>query len=154
MTLKVALAAPFYHSRAQKLGKSELIYYYMYDRKWMDRERVDLLIHRGLEQQFLGTDGEMYYPLFDLTDVHIPIGYKPSSSIFDVDNPFEQLLDRITAQTGRETEAIIGEMNRIISENFDGNLRPEAALVLVAKQNNIQVSDLLAPLKEAFLKKE
>ncbi|MDD1723581.1 MAG: DUF2240 family protein, partial [Methanospirillum sp.] len=131
-----------------------LIYYYMYDRKWMDREEVDLLIHRGLEQQLLGTDGEMYFPLFDLTDVHIPIGYKPSSSVFNVDNPFEQLLDRITAQSGKEPGEIIGEMNRIISENFDGNLRPEAALVLVAKQNNVRVSDLLAPLKEAFLKKE
>jgi hypothetical protein len=74
MTLKTALAAPFYHSRTQKLGKSELIYYYVFDRRWMDREQVDLLIQRGIEQNLLGMDGEMYYPLFDLAEVQIPIG--------------------------------------------------------------------------------
>jgi hypothetical protein len=154
MTLKTALAAPFYHSRAQKLGKSELLYYYAFDRRWMDREQVDLLIHRGVEQQLLGTDGDMYYPLFDLAEVQIPIGYKPSSSIFDAHDPFEQLLDRITSHTKMEPEAIIAKMNQVISEHFDGKIRPEAALVIVAKQNNIEVSDLLFSLKQALLKKE
>lgn len=154
MTLKTALAAPFYHSRAQKLGKSELLYYYAFDRRWMDREQVDLLIHRGVEQQLLGIEGEMYYPLFDLAEVQIPIGYKPSSSIFDAHDPFEQLLDRITSHTKMEPETIIAQMNQVISERFDGKIRPEAALVIVAKQNNIEVSDLLSSLKQALLKKE
>lgn len=154
MTLKTALAAPFYHSRAQKLGKSELIYYYAFDRRWMDREQVDLLIHRGLEQHLLGTDGEMYYPLFDLAEVQIPIGYKPSSSIFDVHDPFEQLLDRITGQVKKEPEEIIARMNQVISEHFDGNIRPEAALVIVAKENNVAVADLLEPLRQGLLKKD
>jgi hypothetical protein len=154
MTLKTALAAPFYHSRAQKLGKSELIYYYAFDRRWMDREQVDLLIHRGLEQHLLGTDGEMYYPLFDLAEVQIPIGYKPSSSIFDVYDPFEQLLDRITGQIKKEPEEIIARMNQVISEHFDGNIRPEAALVIVAKENNVAVADLLEPLRQGLLKKD
>ncbi len=154
MTLKTALAAPFYHSRAQKLGKSELIYYYAFDRRWMDREQVDLLIHRGIEQHLLETDGEMYYPLFDLAEVQIPIGYKPSSSIFDAHDPFEQLLDRITSHTRKEPEEIIARMNQVITENFDGNIRPEAALVIVAKRNGIPVTDLLDPLKQVLLKKD
>ena len=45
MTLKITLAAPFYHSRAERLGKSELIYYYAFDRRWMDKENVDLLLY-------------------------------------------------------------------------------------------------------------
>lgn len=154
MTLKTALAAPFYHSRVQKLGKSELIYYYVFDRRWMDREQVDLLIHRGVEQQLLGTDGEMFYPLFDLAEVQIPIGYKPSSSIFDAHDCFEQLLNRITSHTRQEPEKIIAHMNQVISERFDGNLRIEAALVIVAKENNIGVNDLLDSLKQEVLKKE
>ncbi len=154
MTLKTALAAPFYHSRTQKLGKSELIYYYVFDRRWMDREQVDLLIQRGIEQNLLGMDGEMYYPLFDLAEVQIPIGYKPSSSIFDLHDPFEQLLDRITRQTNKEPEEIISQMNQIITEKFDGTIRPEAALVIVAKRNNVQVTDLLALLRGTLQKKD
>ncbi|NLV28414.1 MAG: DUF2240 family protein [Methanomicrobiales archaeon] len=154
MTLKTALAAPFYHSRAQKLGKSELIYYYAFDRRWMDRDKVDLIIHRGLEQHLLGIDDEMYFPLFDLAEVQIPIGYKPSSSIFDPDDPFEQLLDRITSHTHKEPEGIIALMNEVIKDRFDGNLCPEAALVIIAKQHMIDVTDLLKPLQQVILKKE
>ncbi|KAF5090865.1 DUF2240 family protein [Methanospirillum sp. J.3.6.1-F.2.7.3] len=154
MTLKTALAAPFYHSRVQKLGKSELIYYYFFDRRWMTREQVDLLIHRGIEQQLLGTDGDMYFPLFDLAEVQIPIGYKPSSSIFDAHDPFEQLLDRITRYARKEPEEIIAQMNQVKSDNFDGNIRPEAALVIVAKMYDIDVKDLLPSLKQALLKKD
>lgn len=154
MTLKTALAAPFYHSRAQKLGKSELIYYYAFDRRWMDRDEVDLLIHRGLEQHLLGTKDDMYFPLFDLAEVQIPIGYKPSSSIFNAHDPFEQLLDRITGTTRKEPEEIIARMNGIIKDRFDGNLRPEAALVIIAKQEGIPVTDLLEALKQKVLKRE
>lgn len=154
MTLKTALAAPFYHSRVQKLGKSELIYYYAYDRRWMEREEVDLIIKRGIDQGLLATDGEMYYPVFDLAEVTIPIGYKPSSSVFLVDDPFDQLLDRIITTTGNETEEIIGSMNKVISDGFDGNLRPEAALVLIARRLQVEVSDLIEPLKQGLMKKE
>lgn len=154
MTLKTALAAPFYHSRAQKLGKSELIYYYHFDRRWMTRDEVDLLIQRGVEQRLLGLEDDMYFPLFDLADVHIPIGYKPSSSFFNPHDPFEELLGRITSSTHKEPEEIIARMNEIITERFDGNLRPEAALVIVARQDGIEVTDLLSSLKETVLKKE
>lgn len=154
MTLKTTLAAPFYHSRAQKLGKSELIYYYAYDRRWMEKEEVDLIIKRGIDQGLLAIDGEMYYPVFDLTEVSIPIGYKPSSAVFLVDDPFDQLLDRIITTTGKGTEEIIGSMNKIISDNFDSNLRPEAALVLIASQLQVEVSDLIEPLKQGLMKKE
>jgi hypothetical protein len=96
----------------------------------------------------------MYYPLFDLADVRIPIGYKPSSSIFDIHEPFEQLLDRITGQTGKEPEEVVARMNELITERFDGNIRPEAALIIVAKRDNIQFMDLLDQLKQALLKKD
>lgn len=154
MTLKTALAAPFYHSRVQKLGKSELIYYYAFDRRWMTRDEVDLLIQRGIEQNLLGIDDDMYYPLFDLADVQIPIGYKPSSSFFDAHDPFEELLGRITSITGKEPEEIIARMNEIMKDEFDGNLKPEAALVIIAKQDGIEALDLLQSLKQAILKKE
>jgi hypothetical protein len=154
MTLKAALAAPFYHSRAQKLEKSELIYYYVFERRWMDKDKVDLLIRRGLEQHMLGSEKGMFFPLFDLSDVHIPIGYKPSSSIFEVSDPFEHLLERISSQTGKENEEIVGVMNQYILEGFNGNLRPEAGLVLVAKNFGVPVNDLLDSMREKLLKKE
>ncbi len=152
MTLKTTLAAPFYHSRVDKLGKGELIYYYAFDRRWMDRETVDLLIRRGLEQNLLGTDGEFFYPLFELGTVEIPIGYKPSSAIFEVDDPVQQLIDRIAGQAGLTQEEVVSEMNAIITGRFDSHIRPEAALVLLAKVHKTGCSDLIGMLESALEK--
>jgi len=45
-------------------------------------------------------------------------------------------------------------MNEIMKDEFDGNLKPEAALVIIAKQDGIEALDLLQSLKQAILKKE
>lgn len=153
MTLKTTLAAPFYHSRAQKLGRSELIYYYSFDRRWMDRDQVDLLLKRGMDQGLLKTDGEFFYLLFDASAVEIPIGYKPSSAIFEVDDPTTQMMDRIASHTSQSLEDIASRMNEIIRDRFDGNIRPEAALVLMAKEAGVRYEDLIAGLLSELTKK-
>lgn len=153
MTLKTTLAAPFYHSRAQKLGRSELIYYYSVDRRWMDRDQVDLLLKRGMDQGLIKTDGEFFYPLFDASIVQIPIGYKPSSAIFEVEDPTTQLLDRIASHTGQTAEEVASRMNEMIRERFDGNIRPEAVLVLLAKDSGTPFSDLIPGLRSDLQKR-
>lgn len=150
MTLRTALAAPFIHSRTQKLGRSELIYYYAFDRRWMDRDSVDLLIRRGLQQGLLGDDGDFLYPRFDFEGISIPIGYKPSSAIFAVDDPVQMLIERIASAIQGSDETVVSAMNKLIEEGFDGNIRPEAALVILAKQYNVQIIDLLSSLRTSL----
>ncbi|HWQ65478.1 MAG TPA: DUF2240 family protein [Methanospirillum sp.] len=154
MTLKTTLAAPFYHSRAGKLGRGELMYYYSFDRRWMDKDKVDLLLTRGLDQGLIGTDGEFFYPLFDLADVQIPMGYKPSSAILEVADPVEQLMDRIATQGGQTQEMVASAMNALVRDRFDGTIRPEAALVILARQHNVVVGDLIPAIRAGFYKKD
>lgn len=154
MTLKTTLAAPFYHSHSSKLGRSELIYYYSFDRRWMDRDQVDLLLKRGIDQGLINTDGEFFYLKFDVSEVQIPIGYKPSSAIFEVEDPVQLLIDRIAAKEGQSPEEIAGRMNEIIRVRFDGNIRPEAALVILAKMTGASYRDLIAGLNAGLWKKE
>ncbi len=153
MTLKTTLAAPFYHSRVQKLGRSELIYYYSFDRRWMDRDQVDLLLKRGMDQGLLKTDGEFFYLLFDISEVQIPIGYKPSSAIFEVEDPTSQIIDRIASHTGQTSEEVVRRMNEIIQNTFDGNIRPEAVLVILAKESGTKFSDLIPAMRSDLLKR-
>lgn len=153
MTLKTTLAAPFYHSHVEKLGRSELIYYYSFDRRWMDREQVDLLLKRGIDQGLIVTDGEFFYPQFDVSEVQIPFGYKPSSAIFEVADPVQQLIGRIGSRDGRSEEDVVSRMNELIRDQFDGNIRPEAALVLLAKQSGTPYQDLLPALRTDLTKK-
>lgn len=154
MTLKTTLAAPFYHSRVEKLCRSELIYYYSIDRRWMDRDQVDLLLKRGLDQGLIRTDGEFFYLLFDPSEVQIPIGYKPSSAIFEVEDLVSLLMDRIASGSRQTQEEIASRMNELIRDRFDGNIRPEAALVILAKEFQIPFADLLPQLRSELMKKE
>jgi len=154
MTLKTTLAAPFYHSRVEKLGRSELIYYYSFDRRWMDRDQVDLLLKRGIDQGLIRTDGEFFYLLFDPSEVQIPIGYKPSSAIFEVSDPISQLMDRIVSHSGLSQEEVASRMNELITDRFDGKLRPSAALVILAKEFETPYTDLIPAFRLDLLKKE
>ena len=43
-------------------------------------------------------------------------------------------------------------MNRLIRDGFDGNLLPPAALVLLAKQENVPFEDLLDGLLQSIRK--
>jgi hypothetical protein len=150
----MALAAPFYHSRVEKLGKNELIYYYAYDRRWMDRNKVELLLKRGIDQGLIRTEGDFYFLLFDIAEVQIPTGYKPSSAIFEIEDPVQQLIDRIGTRTGVSEEEVVSRMNEMIRDHFDGNISPKAALVIIARSEGAAYTDLLPALKAETLKKE
>jgi len=124
------------------MRKNELIYYYALDRKWMSTEQANLLLQRAEEDGLLGQQNGVYSPRFDITEVFIPVGFKPTSSIFERNDPSQELIDRIAKAQGMEETEVVAEMNRIIKERFDGNLLPAAALVLLAKKYHVPFIDL------------
>jgi hypothetical protein len=134
------------------MRKNELVYYYALDRKWMSTDQANLLLKRAEEDRLIRQENGVYTPLFDVSTVVIPIGFKPTSAIFEQHNPSEELIARIArAKKVEETEVVAG-MNRIIKERFDGNLLPPAALVLLAKHENIPFEDLQDGLQQSIKK--
>ncbi|MGA2912734.1 MAG: DUF2240 family protein [Methanoregula sp.] len=141
MTLKIAIAAPFKHTRKTGMRKNELVYYYALDRKWMSTDQANRLLIRAEEDGFLGQQNGVFSPRFDVNEIIIPIGFKPTSSIFERNDPSQELIGRIAKAQGMQETAVVSEMNRIIKEQFDGNLLPAAALVLLAKKYNVPFKD-------------
>jgi len=123
------------------MRKNELVYYYSLDRKWMSTEQAGVLLRRAEEEGLLHQKDGIFSPLFDTSSITIPLGFKPTSSIFERNDPLAEMIDRIAkVQTMTETD-VVSEMNQIIKERFDGNLLPAAALVLLAKKYNVSFSD-------------
>ena len=141
MTVKITIAAPFKHTRKTGMRKNELVYYYALDRKWMSTEQANLLLSRAEEDGLLGQQNGVFSPRFDINEIIIPIGFKPTSSIFERNDPSQELIGRIAKAQGMQETAVVSEMNRIIKEQFDGNLMPPAALVLLAKKYNVPFKD-------------
>jgi len=134
------------------MRKNELVYYYALDRKWMSTEQANLLLKRAEEEGLLGLANGLYSPTFDISGLTLPVGFKPTSGIFDRNDPVQDLIGRIARARSLEETDVVAEMNRIIRESYDTHLLPPAALVLLAKSHGIPFDDLLDALKGAAKK--
>jgi hypothetical protein len=152
VTLRLTIAAPFKHTRKTGMRKNELVYYYALDRKWMSTEQAHLLLKRAEEEGLISIENGLYSPRFDLAGLTLPVGFKPTSGIFERQDPVQDLIARIARARSLEETDVVAEMNRIIKDNFDMHLLPPAALVLIAKNSGVQFDDLLDALKGAVKK--
>ncbi len=149
MTLRLTIAAPFKHTRKTLMRKNELVYYYALDRKWMSTEQAHLLLKRAEEEGLLRVENGQYSPTFKVTDLTLPVGFRPGSGIFERHDPVQELIGRIAKARSLDETAVVAEMNGIIRDDFDMHLLPPAALVLLAKKSGVPFDDLLDALKSA-----
>ncbi len=152
MTFKITVAAPFRHTRKTGMRKNELVYYYALDRKWMSTEQANHLLRRAEDEQLIRQENGVFTPLFDISEITIPIGFKPTSAIFEQHDPSAELIARIARAKNLQENDVVAEMNRIIRDRFDGNLLPPAALVLLAKKEQVPFEDLQDGLSRSLRK--
>lgn len=152
MTLKTTIAAPFRHTRKSGMKKNELVYYYALDRKWMSTDQANQLLRRAEEDGLLKQESGIFSPVFDTAAVTIPVGFKPTSAIFERNDPMQELIGRIARARKVEETEIVAEMNKVIREGFDTHLLPPAALVVLAKKYDVSCDDLRDPLRQALRK--
>jgi hypothetical protein len=152
VTARITLAAPFKHTRKTGMRKNELVYYYAHDRKWMSKEQANLFLQRAEEDGLLSQENGIYSLMFDISELTIPVGFKPTSTIFERNEPTQELIGRIAKTRGMQETEVVAEMNRIIKEGFDGNLLPPAALVVLAKKYEVRWTDLADALKQSIKK--
>ncbi|NLX49350.1 MAG: DUF2240 family protein [Methanospirillum sp.] len=151
MSLEVTIAAPFRHLHKDQLQRSEFVYYLAIDRMWMSRDQAGILIDRAVEQGLVELRGGLLVPLFPIGDVTVPLGYRPGDEDLAAPDPERELLGRIASATGREEREVAAEANLLIAGGFDGQLRFQAALVLIASRHGVPFQDLLSPLREGML---
>ncbi|MFA4849752.1 MAG: DUF2240 family protein [Methanoregula sp.] len=142
MTLRITVAAPFKHTRKTGMRKNELVYYYALDRKWMSTDQANLILRRAEEEGLMSLENGVYTPRFDLAAITIPIGFKPTSAIFERNDPAQVLIGRIVKATTMQETDIVAEMNQTIRDGFDSHLLPPAALILLAKKYGVPFEDL------------
>lgn len=152
MTIRTTVAAPFKHTRKNGMRKNELVYYYALDRKWMSTEQANSFLQRAEEDGLLKLENGVYTILFDPATVTIPIGFKPSSAIFERNDPAQEMISQIARARKMDETDVVAEMNRLIREHFDGCLLPPAALVLLSQKYKIPFESYLEPLTESVIK--
>jgi hypothetical protein len=154
VSLQVTVAAPFKHTRKEKLQKSEFIFYLTIDRKWMSRDQANQLLERAKAAGMVEVADGWVKPLLDLSAITVPVGFRPDSRIFESEEASQVLMGRIAASRGVPPAEVVAEVNRVIREGFDGNLRLPAAAVIVAKRYKVGFDDLRESLTVEVLKKK
>ena len=134
------------------MRKNELVYYYALDRKWMSTDQANQILRRAEEEGLMSLENGMYAPRFDLTAITIPIGFKPTSAIFERNDPAQVLIGRIAKTTTLQETEIVAEMNQTIRDGFDNHLLPPGALVLLAKKYGVHFEDLSDALMQSVNK--
>jgi len=132
------------------MRKNELVYYYALDKKWMSTEQANLLLKKAEETGLIRQENSIFSPAFDVAEVAIPLGFKPTSSVFERDDPVQDLIGRIASAKNIPETEVVAEMNAVIKEGFDGHLLPAAALVLIAKKYAVPFEDLSEGLRSTI----
>ncbi|HVP24709.1 MAG TPA: DUF2240 family protein [Methanomicrobiales archaeon] len=154
MSLQVTVAAPFKHTRKEKLQRSEFIFYLTIDRKWMSRDQANQLLERAKAAGLVEVADGWVRPLLDLSAVTVPVGFRPDSGIFESEEASQVLVARIAASRGVPPAEVVAEVNRVIREGFDGNLRLPAAAVILARKYGVDFADLKDRLMVEVLKEK
>ena len=108
----------------------------------MSTDQAAILLHRAEEKGLLRQENGIFTIGFDIENITIPIGFRPSSAIFEAHDPTNELISRIINSRGVAETEVVAEMNTLIRDKFDGNLLPPAALVLLAKKYGVPYEDL------------
>jgi hypothetical protein len=152
VSLPVTVAAPFKHTRKERLQRSEFIFYLTIDRKWMSRDQANQLLERAKAAGLVEVADGWVRPLLDLSGITVPVGFKPDSRIFESEEASQELVGRIASARQVPPAEVVAEVNRVIREGFDGNLRLPAATVIVAKRYQVDFRDLIDRLMVEVLK--
>jgi hypothetical protein len=144
MSLRRAVAAPFCQRGVERLTESEFVVALSLDRDWFSPDQAQRVVDVAIGEGLLDRDGDDIVTTFDATDVSVPGDFTPDAAIIQQPNTFERVLD-VLVDAGVEKQEAVAEINRLQSEL---GLAIEAAAVLYARREGLDVSDLAAKARE------
>ena len=154
MSLQITVAAPFKQMHRGELDRSQFVFFLALDRKWMNVDQANVVLRLAVSAGLLKMGEGKISPLFDVSSVAIPLGFRPGPEVFEAQDPCSDLIARIASATGRPANEVIAEMNRVIDREFDGKLRAGAAAVLLARRHSVAWQNLLPALLESILREK
>ncbi len=144
-------AQPFKRKGTDCLKESEFVMALSMDLNWFKPDAAKAFVQTAVDNGTIARDEGMLKALFNVGDVEIPMGFKPDASMFQEKDVFEQIVDRIMANTGLEKQKIVASINKKRGETA-GLFTIEVLGILVAKDHDVVVDDLIEKSYRNLLK--
>ena len=138
MSLRTTVAYPFRTEGERRLAESEIVVSLSLDRDWFTPDQAKRVVDVATARGLLERDGDEVVATFDPGEVTVPDGFSPDESVLREESVFERVLDRLLVAgiEKREAVATINERQAALGVTV------EAAAIVVARSNGIDVTDL------------
>jgi len=155
-SLRRVVAAPFLRRDTETVTRAEFIYSLTADLGWFDPDGAEEALEVGFEAGLVVGDGngDDLRVGFDLGGIEVPEGWSPDADSLETgtetkteteggkeakDGVFERAVERLVG-AGYEKREAVAEINRRHAEM--GDVKVEAAALVVAKSEGVRVADL------------
>lgn len=147
--LTYTVSMPFLRKGKETLKESEFVLALSIDLNWLTPEQAKNVLNLAEKSGLLKKEGEMIHPVFDISGVNIPSGFKPEPASFDKKTLFDMVTDRIISGTGIEKRKVIALINKK-QEELSKMVVIEVSALLVAIDHGVMVDDLIKEEYEAL----
>ncbi len=152
---EIVIAFLFKRSGKKELTESEIYLPLSIDLGWFTTIESHEFIDYALKQKLLIKKGNFLNPNFDVEQIHIPLGFSPSKKTFlkkeksEKDNDIiDTIAKKIVENKNQDYNMIIEKIKKIAKEK---KIIQEVAVLLVAKQNNIDIEDYIKNVEKKIL---
>lgn len=153
---KIVISFLFNRSGKESLTSSEINLSLSMELNWFTLQEAKQFLINVVKNKLLIKAGEYYKPSFEIADVKVPIGFRPSRIVFmesTLDKRNMSLIDEIVETIAKESdfkeEDIIKNINEIANKR---NIFPIVASLIFAKEYDIDLSDFLKKVDEEMFK--
>jgi len=136
--LKKTIASAFKSKGKSKMDRSELTYTLSFDLNWFSHETSKEVVKLAEKRGLLKGNDELE-PTFNLDEVEIPVDFKPDLEKIKRSDLFDELLEEISAKTGKDKQEIVSEINKM-QMKLGNMLDILVVTILYAKQNGVNLS--------------
>ncbi|AEA47715.1 DUF2240 family protein [Archaeoglobus veneficus] len=140
--LRTVIAAAFKAKGRRSMSKSELTYVLSFDFKWFSHDKSKQVVELAIKKGLLVEENDSVRPAFDVSSVEIPIDFKPDLSRLNSSSVFDEIVDEISAKTGKDVSEVIAEINAL-QERLGNLVDAEVTALLVAKRCGVDISDYI-----------
>ena len=142
--LMTVVAAPFKKKKKEDLSAKEFEFILSLDFKWMSPGEASRIRKLAIDSGILKTENEVVKPLFDIEDIEVDPGFKPSSIANILDQNLgilDLIISRIISRKNINKKEVVSRINEK-QEMFSEMLNVEILALMVAREMDCNVDDI------------
>ncbi|AEH60874.1 Protein of unknown function DUF2240 [Methanosalsum zhilinae DSM 4017] len=151
--LMTVVAAPFKKKKKEELSAKEFEFILSLDFKWMSPGEASRIRKLAIDSGILKAENEVVKPFFDIKDMEVDHGFKPSGIANMLDqNPgiLDLIINRIISRNDINKKEVVSRINQK-QEMFSEMLNIEILALMVAREMDCNVDDIYDRLYDKII---